>query len=411
MLFSEKHCPTSVAQLAGNKTVFSRMRQWAMQFTMGKAQKPLLLWGPPGCGKSAAARALASEMGWPLVPIYPPEEGEGDRWEKKITSQLAGSSLFGEPSLTLADDVDSWSKIGVRGSLSKFLSAVKTSNVPLIITAKDAYDRSVSALRSNCEPLQLRAINASDLEAALRALAAKEKMVLSDEQFSKLASNSGGDLRAAINDLEAHNFAASREKDRGQFEVVRACFRSPTYAAAKRIPLGDLSARGTLKLYVAENMPAELCAPDDLANGFDLLSRADVFDGRIRARQYWGYLRYSSDLLVFGPSSARRKPKASFVSYAFPSYIQKMGSTKSRRALDGSLARRIAVRTHTTTRVAKQYLPLLEMQAKALAKSGQDPMALSVYYRFDDDDFAGLLEISPDSLAVNNGKTKAAKAK
>ncbi len=410
MLFTEKHGPKKVCDLAGNTTVFSRLRQWAMQFTMGKVQKPLLLWGPPGCAKSAAAHALASEMGWPLTPVYPPEEGETDRWEGRIASLLGGSSLFGDASLVLADDVDGWGKTGVRGSLSKFTALARSARVPLIITAHDAYDRSVSSLRSLCEPLQLRAINASDIESALRVIAAKEKYAVSDEEMKKLVANCGGDLRAAVNDLEAHNFAASRERERGQFEIVRACFKSPSYAAAKKVPLGGLSERNMLKLYVAENMPAELNGPEDLARGFDFLSRADVFDGRIRARQYWGYLRYSSDLLVYGPSSARLKPKASFVSYAFPSYIQKMGSSKSRRALEGALAYRIAVRTHTTTRTARQYIPLLESQAKALAKSGQDPMALSAYYRFDDEDFAGLLEISPDSLADGNGKSKAAKA-
>jgi len=222
--------------------------------------------------------------------------------------------------------------------------------------------------------------------------------------------------------LQASNGASSREREKGLFELVRACFKSPTYKSTRHLDLGPLFERGTLKLYVLENMPSELRDPSDLVRGMERLSRSDIFDGRIRTRQYWGFLRYSSDLLTWGVSSERRHPSVSFVPYAFPSYIQKMGATKSKRALHKALSSKISVRTHTTTRTSREFIPLLQAQAavkqeakvEALDALGEPsasapavtvpphlsaPLALQAYYSFDDEELAGLMGVSPDSLA------------
>ena len=411
MLLSEKYCPTKLSLIAGNKDSVSRLKQWAMQFTLGKIQKPVLLFGPPGCGKSAAAKALASELEWQLVLINPPEEGGAEKWEKKLGASLSGSLLFGGNSIMLIEDADTWQKLGSRGSLPKLVSAIKEARVPVILTARDAYDRSISSLRSLCEQVQFKAINSHDVNSVLASIAKNEELEISTEDISKLTANAGGDLRAAINDLQAQNMSASREKQASVFENVRMCFRSQTYKGAKKLNLGSIMERDTLKLYVAENMPAELFERHDLAQGFERLSRSDVFDGRIKKNQYWGYLRYSSDLLVWGPSSARKHVRAVFIPYAFPSYIQKMGATKSRRAQNKALSLKISVRTHTTSKTARVYIPLICAQAAAFPSPSDASDALSSYYRFDEEEVAGILEIAPASIGEAPAGKKKGKQK
>ena len=396
MLWSQSHAPAGLNSFAGNKEAVMRAKQWALGFTLGKPSKPLLLHGPSGCGKSALARAIAKQMNWNVIALDPPPPEEKERWERQAASAFSGSSLFGEPSLVLVEDIDSWSAAKARSAITLLISHLSSASVPVILTAIDPYERSLSALRTHCELLPLKAVNSSDMSGVLSSISEAEKTGLSAEQIKAIVSNSSGDLRAAIGDLQACNLSALREHDRSLLERVRAYLRAPNLKASRAVNLTNLAARDTLKLYICENLPNEIIDAADRAEGYNRLSRADVFDGRIMRRQYWGYLRYSSDLMSWGVASARRHPSAAFIPYMFPSYIQKMGATKSRRSLRKQLSAKISALTHTTTRRAADFIPLVQAQALSLSSSGAQ--ALSAYYSFDEDEMAGLLETAPSSM-------------
>ncbi|MFH1306753.1 MAG: AAA family ATPase [Candidatus Micrarchaeota archaeon] len=408
MLLTEKYAPKSLSGVSGNKDAKFRIKQWALQYGLNKPTKPLLLYGPPGCGKTAIAHALATELEWNLLPLHPPGKNNFVRWEKQASELIAGTSLFSTSSLIVVEDIDQWHLTKIRGIIPKLTSLIKNCKKPFMLTAQDMYDRSISSLRSYCEPLQLKAINNSDILYTISIICKKEKLNLTSEQLKKIASNSKGDLRAAINDLQAYNSEAFREQAKKHFETVRACFRSPNYQSTFGTDLGPLMQRGTLKLFVSENMPAELSNPDDLARGYNRLSRSDIFDGRVRRRQYWGYLRYSSNLLVWGISSERKHVRAMFIPYGFPSYIRKMGTSKSRRAIYKEAAKKIAPVTHTTTRTARCFIPLIQLQASLLKPQEEYWETIRSFYRFDEGELAAILGVSPNSVK-NNSKTKTSK--
>ncbi len=411
MLWTQTHAPDNLSSFAGNKEAVSRAKQWALGFSLKKSAKPLLLHGPSGCGKSALARSLAKQMNWNIINLDPPAPDEKERWERQAASAFSGSSLFGDLSLVLVEDIDSWAAAKARSAITLLINHLSSASVPVILTAIDPYERSLSALRTHCEMVPLKAVNSSDMDGVLSNIAASEKIVLSAEQIKTIASNASGDLRAAISDLQAHNLLAAREHDRSLLERVRAYIRAPNLKASRAIGLTNLYDRDTLKLYICENLPNEIVDAHDRAEGYNRLSRADVFDGRIMRRQYWGYLRYSSDLMGWGVASARRHPSAAFINYAFPSYIQKMGATKSRRSLRKHLSAKISARTHTTTRRAADFIPLVQAQAVSLSASSASAQALSAYYSFDEDELAGLLEAAPSSMGKPTSPAPAAKTK
>lgn len=405
MLFSQKYAPASLEHFAGNKEAVLRAKQWALGFSLNSRGKPLLVHGPPGCGKSALARALAKQLDWSIISIQPPEPDQKDRWDATLASAFSGTSLFGLSTLVLVEDIDTWAASKSRSAITTLIAQLSDPHLPVLLTANDPYDRSLSSLRSHCELLALKAVNSSDISSVLRKMSEAEHLVISDDELKSIASNANGDLRAAISDLQARNPAASRERSKLVFEQVRAAFRSPTLRATRNLQI-SLAERDTVKLYISENMPAERPDLSDRAIGYNRLSRADVFDGRIRRHQYWGYLRYSSDLMLWGVSASRIHAGPAFVPYAFPSYIQKMGASKSRRALRASLSSKISPMVHTTTRRARDFIPLLQAQTAAGLS-----VPLSLYYHLDEEESAGLAEMSMLSAAKASNDGAAPKKK
>src|SRR5438876_368302 len=61
-----------------------------------------------------------------------------------------------------------------------------------------------------------------------------------------------------------------------------------------------------LILWVDQNLAHEFSRPDDLARGYDALSRSDIFLGRTRRRQKYGLWSYATELMSSGVAVARK---------------------------------------------------------------------------------------------------------
>lgn len=113
--------------------------------------------------------------------------------------------------------------------------------------------------------------------------------------------------------------------------------------------------------WMDENIPVEYTSAKDKAAAFNNLSRADIFLGRVMNRQYWGFLRYVNDLTTVGVAFVKEKPYYGFAKYNFPSLIWKMGSTRAKRAKQGSVAAKVSPVVHDSKRrIIVDYLPLVE---------------------------------------------------
>jgi replication factor C large subunit len=114
----------------------------------------------------------------------------------------------------------------------------------------------------------------------------------------------------------------------------------------------------TTLLWIEENMPAVYADKKSIQDSMHYLARADQFLGRITRRQYWGFLRYVSELMTAGVT-VNRPERMSFARYVFPSYIAAMGRTKKIRSLSKSIGGKIGPLVHASNKiVAAQYIPL-----------------------------------------------------
>jgi replication factor C large subunit len=115
--------------------------------------------------------------------------------------------------------------------------------------------------------------------------------------------------------------------------------------------------------WIYENVPAHLTDPHDLAEAMDALSVADVYRGRIRATQNWGFMRYVIDYMTAGVALARRNTKTSgWIQFKFPERIQMLSRSRAERAMKFRIGAKVKRKSHiSATRASTEVIPYLKI--------------------------------------------------
>jgi len=361
-LWCQKHAPSTVDEVAGNDAPKETVKKWALDFQRGRRSKPILLHGPPGVGKTALAHALAKELGWDVIETNASDLRNQDNMQKLIGMGSCSLGLFGEQRLLLIDEVDGAFD---RGQVPELLRIVKEAQQPILLTANNYWNQKLAPLRALCIGIEMKGINASSTRAALEKIASKEGVECAI--IPEIAKNSGGDLRSAINDLQANcigdggeAIASARDREENVFNAVKTVFKTTSYSEA--VHAGD-NLEVDLDLFVkwlSENVPAEYESPSEVAESFNWLSRGSVFNGRIFRRQDYGLLKYVRALSLGGVAMSKAQQYHKFVKYAFPSSIKSLSASKISRGLLQSACKKVSAKLHVSKGEAREdCLPFL----------------------------------------------------
>ncbi|MEM3399983.1 MAG: replication factor C large subunit [Candidatus Micrarchaeia archaeon] len=388
MLWTERLSPKKLDDIVGNSDAVETVKKWAYEWERGKAMKPLLLIGPAGVGKSAIARALASEMGWEIV-----EMNASDIRDKETVMRILGSAstmqgLFGSRRLILIDEVDGLYRSD-RGGANAIAEVIKGASQPIILTANDPYAKSLSAIRGLCTEVKMKRINVRSVASFIKKIAQQEGVEITQEIVNTIAESSKGDLRSAINDMQAlaegrtkiGSFVLGvRDREEGVYNVVQRVLKSTSYVdALDAIENVDVD-HDMLKAWIDENIADEYENPSEIANAYDALSRADVFDGRIYRRQYWGFLRYSNVLMSAGVALSKKERYRKYVVYRFPTRIRTLSTLKAKRESEKKVGMKIGAKLHCSSKEARWYFPII-------ARMLEDDREGTVhFFKFDEED-------------------------
>lgn len=377
MLLTHKYAPKTIDGMIGNDEKREYLKKWILNWLSGRKRRPLLVYGPPGVGKTSAAYALKEQYDLELVEMNASELRNKGRVEHVAKSALLAGTLSGKGKIILIDDVDIFAGREDRGGTGAVASLLKEANCPVILTATDAWNRKISNIRSECELVEMKKVNKIAIKKLLQEISARENIELDEKAVSEIAENAAGDVRSAINDLQARS-RSSRDREIDIFNKIRTLFKTMDYREARSVAFGDVDF-DLLKLWIDENIPNEYETIPDVANAYYWLSKGDVFEGRIR-RSSWVLLKYTIDLSTAGVALAKERPYRKFTKYSFPVFLKEMSRTVQRRAMLKGIGKKIGRKTHTNSRDACGIIPLIKMQMK---KRGKE---VAEYYEFDEDE-------------------------
>ncbi|WP_405329345.1 replication-associated recombination protein A [Leeuwenhoekiella sp. LLG6367-2.1] len=163
----------------------------------------LILWGPPGVGKTTLATIIAEESKRPFYTLSAINSGVKDVREVIDKAKTAGGLFTQKNPILFIDEIHRFSK----SQQDSLLAAVEKGWVTLIgATTENPSFEVIPALLSRCQVYVLNPFSADDLRALLKraitqdTIVSKKKIIL--EETEALLRISGGDARKLLNIFE-----------------------------------------------------------------------------------------------------------------------------------------------------------------------------------------------------------------
>ena len=212
----------------------------------------LLLWGPPGTGKTSLARLLAAEIGAEFATMSAVMAGVADV-RATIAEAQERLALHGTRTVLFLDEIHRFNK----AQQDALLPHVEDGTITLIgATTENPYFEVNSALLSRMRVWRLETLTDEEVATVVRralddesrglagALGPEGGVSLAPEAFDHLIGLAGGDARAALNVLEGAVALAEAEDMRDKKGKVTPRLEDVEAAAQQRVLAYDRAGDG-----------------------------------------------------------------------------------------------------------------------------------------------------------------------
>jgi len=373
--WTEKYRPSTLSEVRGNDKARDAFAEWARSWD--DHREAVVLHGSPGVGKTSAAHALANDMGWETVELNASDQRTADVIERFAgraarNATLGGSAAGGGATggdtasrqLVILDEADNIHGNYDRGGASAITKLVKESGQPIVLIANDYYDMA-RGLRNATQEIEFRDVSARSIVPVLRDVCRKEGIEFESDALERIAERNRGDLRGAINDLQAATegrdsiavedvVTGDRDKALGLFPFLDAVLKEESAEEALQSAYAVDETPDDLTKWI-ENNVLDVYDPTESVRAYDFLANADVWLGRVRATQNYTYWRYATDNAAAGVAAARDGEKGGWTRYGRPQFWSSSDATAD------EVVGRIAAESGCSVATARrEVLPFLQ---------------------------------------------------
>jgi replication factor C small subunit len=206
MNWTEKYRPADFDQVAGNRDFMEEIES----FILSDNIPHLLFAGEPGTGKTTLAQIIAGKVCGEspdnFIEINASDDRGIDIIRKTVLNAIRNLSVNGGQRVIFLDEADGLTKDAQQILRRPMEKAGKT----LFIIACNDIKQIAPAIQSRCAVFQFQPITKQDVIERLRQICKAEGINLNDAALYGVAERAGGDVRAAVNELQKQAAKASR---------------------------------------------------------------------------------------------------------------------------------------------------------------------------------------------------------
>jgi len=390
--WTEKYRPESLDKIIGNERAITELKRWANAWNHGIPKKrAVILLGNPGTGKTSSALALAKDYDWPLIELNTSDVRNATKIKQVATFGAVNetfdndgsfiSSHKGGRKLIVLDEADNlYEKIkdngkndmSDKGGKRAIIDTIKITKQPMILIVNDYYNLirgSGENLKKTCELIKFYNPYPKSIFGLLKRICDSEGITADLKVLKTISDRCKGDIRSAVNDLQSIcldkrrldiqslDVLGYRDKNKIIFDALRDIFKTRDIQSIKENVSKLDEDPNTVLLWIAENLPVEYKNTCDLVNGYDAISKADVFLGRTHRRQNYGLWSYACDIMNGGVATAKTQEYQN-EKYNFPLWLREKKSSKSYRGIRDSIVEKMSGTCHNSTRKSREFLSI-----------------------------------------------------
>ena len=388
--WTEKYRPKNLGEVVGNQQAIVELKKWADEWKCGKPKKKAaILSGSPGTGKTSSALALAKDYGWPVIELNTSDVRNATKIKNVATFGAINetfddnggfvSSLKGGRKLIILDEADNLyerikgkDKIDLsdKGGKKAIVETIKITKQPIILIVNDYYNLIKGrgeSLKSSCKLIKFYNPYSNSVFDLLKRICVLEKIEADPKVLKTISERCKGDIRSSLNDLQSLclnkkqidtrslNVLGYRDQKTIIFDALRNIFKNRDIQNIRESTYNLDEDPNSVILWINENLPVEYIDINDMIKGYDALSKADIFLGRVHRRQNYGLWSYASDLMNGGVATAKTHEYPN-VKYNFPLWLREIKRSKSYRDTRDSIVEKISKMCHNSNRKSKDFL-------------------------------------------------------
>ncbi len=201
-VWTEKYRPETLEEVAGHKDTVSRLKA----FVQNKSLQNLLFAGPAGTGKTTCALAIARELfgeNWRnnILELNASDE-RGINVIRNKVKNFARTKPIGDISYKVIylDESDALTREAQQALRRTMENYTKTCR---FILAANYNSKIIDPIQSRCALFRFGPISDEDVKERLNYIAEKENLQLDENGMNSILEISRGDLRTAVNLLQA----------------------------------------------------------------------------------------------------------------------------------------------------------------------------------------------------------------